>query len=201
VTSGSTAFMDDLVGPLLRTIGQLWERGRIDPYHERLVTGVVQQTIARHVLWQSTGESAPRAVVCTPSGQRHDIGAILAACALSAEGWQVINLGADVPARDIARAAEQTGARIVALSIIHPSDDPKLIAELSTLRDRLPGGVKIVVGGDAAGSYARILRKIGAEVEQDVRGLSNICSSTPANAPARSPQGDGNRSDRSGAGS
>ena len=122
--------------------------------------------------------SAPKAIVCTPAGQRHEIGAILAAWAISAAGWQVIYLGADLPARDIARAAEQTGASLVALSIIHPSDDPKLITELSTLRDRLPDGVKIVVGGDAAGSYAKILRKIGAEVAQISGVFPEICAST-----------------------
>ena len=199
--SGSISFIDDLVRLLLRTIGDLWEQGRIDPHHEHLVTGVVRQTIARHVFWQATGGSAPRAVVCTPSGQLHELGALLAASALSAAGWQVIYLGADLPARDIARAAQQTGAGIVALSIIHPGDDPKLIAELSILRDRLPEGVKIIVGGGAAASYAKTLRKIGAEVAQDVRGLSAIPLSTPTNAPARSPQGDGQRTDRSGAGS
>ena len=59
VSSGSATFIDDLLGPLLRTIGDQWERGRIDPYHEHLVTGVIQQTIARHMLWQSTDDIGP----------------------------------------------------------------------------------------------------------------------------------------------
>ena len=171
VSLGSIAFIDDLVAPLMRTIGDLWERGRIDPYHEHLLTGVIRQTVARHFAWQPAGRAARTAVVCTPVGQRHEIGAMLVASALAAEGWRVIYLGADLPARDIALAAQQSQADIVAMSIVHPENDPQLSSELTLLRARLPEGAKIIVGGAAAGSYTKALRRIGAEIVGDVRSL------------------------------
>jgi MerR family transcriptional regulator, light-induced transcriptional regulator len=174
VSLGSIAFIDDLVAPLMRTIGDLWERGRIDPYHEHLLTGVIRQTVARHFDWQPAARGARTAVVCTPVGQRHEIGAILVASALAAEGWRVVYLGADLPARDIALAAQQAGAGLVALSIVHPQADPQLSSELTLLRSRLPQGARIIVGGAAAGSYSKLLRRVGAEVATDVRSLRSL---------------------------
>jgi MerR family transcriptional regulator, light-induced transcriptional regulator len=176
VSLGSVAFIDDFVAPLLRTVGDLWEKGRIDPYHEHLLTGVIRQTVARHFDWQPAGRAARTAVVCTPVGQRHEVGAILAASALTAEGWRVIYLGADLPARDIAIAAQQASADIVALSIVHPENDPQLSSELTLLRARLRQGTKIIVGGAAAGSYSKLLRRVGAQVANDVKSLRFLSS-------------------------
>jgi methanogenic corrinoid protein MtbC1 len=75
----------------------------------------------------------------------------------TAEGWAVTYLGADLPAKDVARAAEETGARGVALSIIHPAGDPKISAQLRSLRDALPHGVSLIVGGQASESYTAAL--------------------------------------------
>lgn len=171
LTLGPTSFIDDLAAPLLRSVGEQWAQGRLDPYYEHLVTAVIRQTVTRLFVWQSPDEHAPVMVVATPAGQRHEIGAILAACAALAEGWRIVYLGADLPARDIARAAEQAQAGVVALSIIHPHDDPRLDGELTELSARLPKDVKVIAGGGAAASYARTLRKIGAETAPDIKGF------------------------------
>lgn len=55
-----------------------------------------------------------------------------------------------------------TGARAVALSIIYPSDDPRLAEELPELGRLLPDHVTIIVGGQAASGYRAVLEAIGA---------------------------------------
>lgn len=174
MTAGSTAFVEEIVSPLLRTIGHQWEKGLLDPYYEHLASGVIRQVIARMFVLPAPDPAAPVLVVTTPSGQRHEIGAILAACAAQTEGWRVVFLGPDLPARYIARAAEQAKADAVALSVVYPSDDAGLIAELSDLHRHLPSGVPVLVGGAAAPSYARTLKRIGARIVPDIPTFRSV---------------------------
>lgn len=153
--------IDRVLAPLMSEIGELWLRRHLTPAHERLATIVVRQTLdeIRDMLQRPEG---PTIVVATPSGQRHEIGAMLAAASAASRGWHVIYLGADLPAASIAEAAAKSGARAVALSIIYPADDPALPGELRQLRKRLASAVPIIVGGRAAGEYRDIVREIGA---------------------------------------
>jgi len=102
--------------------------------------------------------------VGTPTGQIHELGAILVSAAASNLGWNVVYLGTSLPATDIAGTARQTKARAVALSIVYPEDDPTLPDELQRLRQYLPEGVEILVGGRGATAYANTLLSIGAHV-------------------------------------
>jgi methanogenic corrinoid protein MtbC1 len=135
--------------PLIRAVGERWHQGRISPAHERLATSVISRTLAWIVDSTSSDGTAPVIVVGTPSGEPHELGAMLAAAAAAAEGWRVVYLGPNLPADDIANAAKQVGALCVALSIVYPVTAPEAVAQVARLRARLPSTTAIVVGGPA----------------------------------------------------
>ena len=88
-------------------------------------------------------------MVATPPNQLHEGGALLVAATAATTGWRVIYLGVDLPPAEIAATALRTGARAVALSLIHPADDPALGAHLAALRQALPAEVPLLLGGAA----------------------------------------------------
>jgi methanogenic corrinoid protein MtbC1 len=155
-------FIDAVATPLMHQIGILWAEGRLTPGHEHLASNAIRATLAEVTAALQPNNGSPRLVVATPSGQRHGIGATLVAATAQLEGWFVTNLGADLPAADIAHAAEQSGAKVVALSITHPPDDPVVVNELRALRQTLPAKVELLVGGQAADSYRKVLASVGA---------------------------------------
>jgi methylmalonyl-CoA mutase cobalamin-binding subunit len=106
--------------------------------------------------------AAPALLVTTPAGQLHELGAVMVAACASAHGWRVVYLGPSLPADEIVGAARQSGVRAVALSLVHPEDDPGIPEELARLRRLLPHEVAILAGGRACGSYRRALEGIGA---------------------------------------
>ena len=55
-------------------------------------------------------------VIATPEGDIHDIGKEIVATLLKAGGFDVLDLGVDVPPADIVDRLESTGARVLALS-------------------------------------------------------------------------------------
>ena len=154
--------LDGIIGPLLVAIGTRWHNGLLSPAHEHLATDVVRRTLNWVMESGTTRVSAPALTVATLPGQTHELGAMLAAAAASSQGWRVIYLGPNLPAGDIALAAKQTNASAVAISLLHPTDDPTIAAELRDLRRALQPSTEIIAGGTAVESYAAALAAIGA---------------------------------------
>jgi DNA-binding transcriptional MerR regulator len=161
LTLEASELLDHVIVPLMIEIGDLWSREELSPGQERHATGVVRRTLDE-IRISLQNPDGPAVVVATPSGQHHEIGAMLAAAAAAAEGWRVVYLGPNLPAESIATAAEKTGARAVALSLVYPPDDPNVVRELRALRRMLPEEVTIVLGGQSAPSYRAELDGIGA---------------------------------------
>jgi hypothetical protein len=61
----------------------------------------------------------------------------------------------------------------VALSLVYPEDDPRLERELTLLRDSLPAGVALLVGGRAASAYRVVLDKLGALPMENLADLGS----------------------------
>jgi MerR family transcriptional regulator, light-induced transcriptional regulator len=143
---GAGRFMDAVVSPLCRRIGDGWHAGEVSIAQEHMATRVVQRVMGRLLVSLPVDAGAATVVVATVSGDRHEIGALLAAGAAALEGWRVTYLGADLPASEIAAAATDVSARVVALSSVY-ADGESLIRELRKLRELLPADVELVVGG------------------------------------------------------
>jgi DNA-binding transcriptional MerR regulator/methylmalonyl-CoA mutase cobalamin-binding subunit len=170
--------IDYMISPLMRDIGEMWSRDRLDSGHERLATNAVRATLRDVIgMLHNPDPAAPELIVATPSGQYHEIGAMLAAATASTANWHVTHLGSHIPAEDIAQAAMRRSARAVALSIVYPEDDEQLPAGLVKLWNLLPADVPIIVGGAAADGYGQTLRAIGAKRVADLASLREILTS------------------------
>lgn len=162
-----------VVAPLLGRIGKGWERREISPAQEHLASGVVMRTLGWLMESCEPAGSAPRAVVATPAGQRHNLGALLAAATAAASGWRVSYLGGDLPASEIARAAREVEARAVALSVVHP-ERSAFTEELARLRAEAPEGLVVLVGGRAAERRASEVEETGARLLRDYGELRAV---------------------------
>lgn len=159
---GTVEFIERVAAPLMRAIGDLWAHDRLTPAHERLASSVVRRALGMLRTELEKNAEGPTLVVATPSRQYHEMGALMAAVTAATEGWQVVYLGADLPAASIAEAAKQRRAAAVALSLVYPSDDDGLRDELRELRRRLSPETPIIVGGPAVGAYQDAANDIGA---------------------------------------
>lgn len=171
---GSASGMDEVIVPVLRDFGERWHRGEITPAHEHMGTAAIRRVLAWVAASTSVPSTAPLVVVATPTNQAHELGAKLAAATAASEGWRVLFLGADLPADAIAGAATQSGASVVALSLLYPAHDPETVAEVIRLRAALPSAVRIVAGGPAAEANARELTRHGVQVMACLNDLRHL---------------------------
>jgi methanogenic corrinoid protein MtbC1 len=169
--------IEKILSPFLERLGDLWSEGSLRVAQEHLSSGIIRGFLANLSRQNTSSQTEPLLIATTPAGQHHEFGALFAAVVASSSGWRTMYLGPNLPAEEIAGAAEVNGARAVALSIIHPADDPRLAEELMRLRRCLPPDIKIVAGGRSAAVYGGALDAIHAVILNNSAELRSCLNS------------------------
>ena len=171
---GAQGLLQRVVAPLAQRIGDLWREGSITAAHEHFASAVIRVFLGHAARTFASAEDGPVLVVATPSGQLHELGALLVGASAANLGWRVTYLGASLPAAEIAGAARQHRAKAVALSLVYPEDDPRLEGELERLRELLPEETVLLTGGRASPAYRKPLKQIGALQIKDLTHLGAV---------------------------
>ena len=150
----------------IKEVGRLWEEGTL--FLPELVMGAEAMKHAMAVLQPALGKAGSRpkslghVVIGTIEGDIHDIGKTLVATMLSANGFEITDLGADVPVASFVDEAEKHGAGCIAISALLTttmSGQKRVVDELA--KRSLRGRVKVMVGGaPCSDAWAR---EIGAD--------------------------------------
>jgi MerR family transcriptional regulator, light-induced transcriptional regulator len=167
---GSRSFLEKVAIPMLKEVGDAWHEERLGIANEHMASTATQRVLG-WLLWSGTpNRDGPVLVVGTPAGQRHEMGALMSAAVAAEEGWRVVYLGPDLPVDEVARVAVTREANAIALSVIYPPDEPRVVEQLRKLRALRPD-TPLLVGGAAAGSYTAVLKEIGAIVLPELNAL------------------------------
>jgi 5-methyltetrahydrofolate--homocysteine methyltransferase len=95
---------------------------------------------------QSKGQARVKIVLATVEGDIHDIGKNIVGLMLENHGYEVLDLGKDVPAERIVTVAAESGARLIGLSALMTTTMVRMEDTISLLRQRgMPQ--KVMVGG------------------------------------------------------
>jgi methanogenic corrinoid protein MtbC1 len=153
----------DIVAPALRTIGRRWAEGTLDVAVEHRASVITGRLLGRlGPRFHRRGRSRGTVVLGAPAGEHHALPLALLADVVRGRGWDVSDLGADVPARSFARTAAATQQlRMVGVSISTPESMGAGEATIAILRGAL-NGVPILAGGHAVVDEAHA-RAIGAD--------------------------------------
>lgn len=115
-----------------------------------------------------------KVILCTVEGDIHEIGKTLVGTMLSATGFQVYDMGVDVPVMKVVEKAREVGADIVALSalltttMLHQKDVIEALEDIG-LRNK----VKVMVGG--APVTQEWVKQIGADgYSEDAIGAARL---------------------------
>ena len=128
--SFSEAF-DAIIARTLRQIGDDWHENVIDIGTEHYMTEIVRDLLHDIRLSQAdqdipfpkqkakNGTTAPRkAIIGCNEGNRHDMGAQAIRLILEQQDWDVIYLGADVPASEFAAMQHRHNAKLLCISFV-----------------------------------------------------------------------------------
>lgn len=114
-----------------------------------------------HLKKEASSESL-KAVVGVVEGDTHDIGKNLFKVMLETVGFEVFDLGRDVPPKDFVQKAQEVGAHLVGMSTLMTTTMPNMpvVVELLKNHGMRDNTVVMVGGGPISRSFAQ---KIGAD--------------------------------------
>ncbi len=162
---GPREIITQILVPAMRKVGELYEKGEY--FIPELVMSAEAFRASMEILKPHLkGSGAPVkavAVFGTVKGDIHELGKNLAAAVFEAEGFQVVDLGVDVPPEKFAEAVVEYNARIVGMSALMTTtmlQQRNVIEELKKrgLRDKV-----IVIAGGAPVTEEWV-KEIGADV-------------------------------------
>lgn len=146
---GPTRFARQFAAPLLEAIGEAWVAARICVASEHLGSGLLRSLLGGTLRPTVVSGNAPVIVFATPTGERHEMGLLLAAVTALGAGGNPLYLGPDLPVDEILGAVKTSAARALAVSIVATPPD-KAQELLAALRDGLSEEVELWVGGRGA---------------------------------------------------
>lgn len=149
----AAALADVLIGPAMAQIGHEWGAGALDVFQEHRASRIVEASLFELVQRAPAPSASSRtllAIGASPAGDRYTLTGLLAELALRELGWEVINLGPNLPLASLARAIEAHRPDLIWLSVNH-LDDPGafLTAVAEVVRSAERVGALLVAGGQA----------------------------------------------------
>ena len=158
VGADALVLADELVRPVMEQVGQHWMAGTLDVFQEhqasQAVAGAITELIERAA--RSLRTPAPLALGATPEGDHYSLAVLLGELALREAGWDVRNLGSDLPLGSLAHAVGAYRPRLVFLSVGHMADAGRFLRDYLVFHQAASAaGAAVVVGGRALGPELR----------------------------------------------
>jgi len=155
------------LGKGLKTVGEKFEKCEIWLMHlvaaaeaaQRAIVELLEPEILKR---KETRTSLGKIVIGTVAGDIHDIGKNIVRALLTAAGFEVHDLGKDIPVKDFIDKVRETNASILAASALLTSTAPMQRDIVEALKkEGIRKKVKVMVGGAAVS--AEWAEEIGAD--------------------------------------
>ena len=143
----------DLIQDALYDIGRLWESNQISVAQEHMATAISQHVMAQiHEAQPPPTARRGRAVITGVQGELHQVGAMMVADVLEADGWDVRFLGTNVPHEAVLAAVTAHRAEILGISSTVLFNLPSMIEIVSLVKGRLGAAApRILLGAQPSG--------------------------------------------------
>lgn len=128
-------------------------------------------------LQKSETENKKKVIIGVVQGDTHDIGKNLVKIMMETEGFEVIDLGRDVPPRDFVNKAKEVEASIIVLSTLMTTTMEGMAEVINILKEEgIRGKVLVMIGGGPISqSFAD---KIGADLYTTDASKAAKCAKT-----------------------
>jgi len=117
--------------------------------------------VLKPILAKATGKKAAKVVLGTVKGDLHDIGKNLIGMMLEGGGFEVVDVGVDVPPEKFIQTAKDQNAQLIGMSALLTTTMMQMKTTVAAVRAAGLNNVKVIVGG--APVTEAFARQIGAD--------------------------------------
>lgn len=155
---GLRRFVINFLAPLTDEVGLAWGRGELPIRCEHLYTQLVMAILhTKQAGVRSVGDGGPRVLLATLTGEAHCLGIMMAEAVLATHGVDCLQLGSEVPPLEVAAAAREAEADIVAVSFSSYFPRKSVLPVIRSLRTALPPAATLWAGGGGVPEAAQLL--------------------------------------------
>ena len=177
--SGGTApdtLVVDLIGAAMRLVGDRWAAGDLTVDDEHQATGVAQRLVARlGPQFTKRGPKRRSVVLGAPPDELHGLPTAMAANILRGRGYEVVDLGADVPVEAFATAVAKATRRPVAVAVVvSAGDHDRSVRAIVRAVHRATLGLAVLVGGSAIRGAEHAAGLGAGWTGDDARSLADV---------------------------
>jgi MerR family transcriptional regulator, light-induced transcriptional regulator len=137
LTSGVDEAVTEVLMPVLREVGDGWERGDLGVLHEHFVSSTFRGVLG-HLRVPVEGEQVRTVVLACPPRELHDLPLELFGAMLHARSWRVVSLGANTPMSALGEAVRFLEADACVLAGVRRSAFESRMSSLVRLGQRVP---------------------------------------------------------------
>ncbi|MEM8671618.1 MAG: cobalamin-dependent protein [Planctomycetota bacterium] len=152
IASGSTRaeVVEWLITDAMHGIGEAWDCKNLDAYQERRGCGICTRLVYKlRSQLAPVAPGTPIAIGGTLADDPYELPTTMVELALRENGWNAINLGTNLPADSMLRAARDYQPRVVWLSISSISNPEQFVSQFNELAEGLNSETSLLVGGRA----------------------------------------------------
>jgi excisionase family DNA binding protein len=173
-SSPDDVLLDEL-GGAMRSVGHGWETGEYSVDDEHRASGVATRVVARlGARFTKRGPSRRSVILGTPPRELHGLPTAMAANFLRGRGYDVVDLGANVPADAFGAAVEKASRPLaVAVAVTSGSHDRSLRAIVRAVQSASPD-LPVLVGGSGITSEAQAATLGAVWSGGDARTLADV---------------------------
>lgn len=132
-----------LVLPVMREVGEDWEKGVVSVAQEHLATQLVRSYL--DALRRPPVVDGPQAWLACPPRELHDLPLLALGLLLWEQGWEIRFFGANTPMHDLLRAVRISRPEVVVVS----GDDPRKLSRALVPLEAIAAETSLYLGGRA----------------------------------------------------
>jgi len=149
---GAVVLADQLIRPVMARVGHGWMVGSLDVYQEHQASHVVASAVSEIIerVAKDRINTCHLAVGAVTEGDPYLLSGLLGELVLREAGWDVRNLGVNLPLRSLANATLEYRPKLVFVSVNHLRDEARFLREYSAFFEAASSvSAAVVIGGQA----------------------------------------------------
>ncbi|MCZ8492699.1 MerR family transcriptional regulator [Priestia megaterium] len=136
----------DILGSLLVTVGDMWEKGQITSAHEHYTTQVLKTRISMIFYSLPSNGLLPKAIaVCGPN-ETHEVGLLVFTLFLRRKGFEVVYLGSSIEDKDVELIIKEVDPTFLFMSCTMMENAEKTLNLTNQMIKKFPH-LKVGLGG------------------------------------------------------
>lgn len=156
---GAIGLGDHLIRPVMEKVGSLWHDRSLDVFQEHRASRIVESSLVeliQRLVERPRDPDAPLALVAASEKDPYILPTLLAELTLRELGWEVMNLGANLPLASLGRAIRANRPRLVGLSVSHVDDSARFVKDYAAFHEEAASlRVAVMLGGRALNGELR----------------------------------------------